>query len=285
MAIEPLSNIERQVIPANYAGPAIFCSYTRLVETGSLKPNPKNPNRHPRKQVSLLEKIIGGNGWRAPIVVSNLSGMIVKGEGRWTTALQAGWTHVPVDFQDYISDAAELADLTADNEIATLAQMDKKKRHAILEELNTGEIDLEITGIPLAELEEMFNESRKDENKVLYPMAAQLHEKYDYVLIFTSNETDRINLHEMVGVEKEVSYKMNKEVGLGRSVPFEKFIKNITEWRERTTKGGLNEVKQNNIESSESRELMDEDSFPDAEASDLLDGDFGVGIRDDGKVF
>jgi hypothetical protein len=121
----------------------------------------------------------------------------------------------------------KLAGLTADNEIAKLAEMDKKMRLANLEELNTGAIDMEVTGIPMAELEELFNESRRDEDKVLYPMSAQLHERYDYVLIFTTNETDKQFLHEVCGIRKEVSYKMSKEVGLGRSIPFARFMESL----------------------------------------------------------
>ena len=225
-------NIEKQEIPDGYKGPPIFCSYTKLIPISQIKPNPKNPNKHPRKQITLIQKILSGNGWRSPLVVSNLSGLLVKGEGRWSTAIQAGWSHVPVDFQDYLSPALEEADLLADNEIALLAEMDKRQRLDMLEGLNSGELpDMELVGIPLSVLEEMFNESRNDEEKVLYPMAAQLHEKYDYVLVFTTNETDRVMLHEMTGVEKQVSYKMSKEVGLGRSVTFKQFVEAVSQWK------------------------------------------------------
>lgn len=234
-------NIEKQTIPDDYKGPPIFCSYTTLVPVDTLKPNPKNPNKHPRKQISLLQKVLSMNGWRAPIVVSNLSGLIVKGEGRWTTAIQAGWSHVPVDFQDYLSPELEEADLIADNELALLAEMDKKKRLSMLEDLNTGTIDLEVTGIPMAVLEEMFNESRKEENKALFPMAAQLHERYGYVLIFTDNETDEQFLREFAGARKEVSYKMTKEVGIGRSIPFGRFMENLK-------KAGYEKVRASEVE-------------------------------------
>lgn len=226
-----MADISTQVVPDGYKGPAVFCSYTHLVEPKTLKPNPRNPNKHPRKQLSLIQKIVEANGWRSPIVVSRLSGLIVKGEGRYQASLLAGWTHIPVDYQDYASPDHEWADLIADNEIAKLADMDKKKRLEILQDLDSGTIDLEITGIPMRDLEEMFNESRKDEGEALYPMAAQLHEKYDYVLIFTDNETDRQHLHEIAGIRKEVSYKMNKEVGLGRSIPLQRFLESLKKAR------------------------------------------------------
>ena len=35
------------------------------METDSLKPNPRNPNRHPEAQVKMLAHIIAEQGWRA----------------------------------------------------------------------------------------------------------------------------------------------------------------------------------------------------------------------------
>lgn len=235
---ETVTALSTELLPDGYHGPAIYCQFNELRETNSLTPNPKNPNKHPRKQLTYLGKILSGNGWRSPIVVSRQSGMIVKGEGRWQAATLGGFSHIPVDVQNYDSYEHELADLVADNEIQKMAEMDKQKRFSILEELDVGSIDLEITGIPLSELEEMFNESRQDEDKVLYPMAAKLHEKYDYVMIFTDNETDRQHLYEISGIRKEVSYKMSKNVGMGRAIPFMRFLEGLKKYnmiKEKTT--------------------------------------------------
>lgn len=50
--------------------------------------------------------------------------MIVKGHGRLEAAKRLGRREAPVEFQDYESEAAELADLLADNKIAELASID-----------------------------------------------------------------------------------------------------------------------------------------------------------------
>lgn len=60
-------------------------------------------------------------------------------------------------------------------------------------------------------------------------MTAQLHEKYDYVMIFTTNETDRQHLHAISGIRKERSYKMSKEVGMGRAIPLSRFLDALKE--------------------------------------------------------
>ena len=64
----------------------VYCAYDEEIAISELKPNPRNPNTHPKEQIELLAKIIKKTGWRSPITVSTLSGMIVKGHGRLMAA-------------------------------------------------------------------------------------------------------------------------------------------------------------------------------------------------------
>ena len=89
----------------------IYCAHTRLIDPNTLKPNPANPNRHSAHQIALLASIIQEQGWRNSITLSKRSGMIVRGHGRLEAALLIGCESVPVDEQDYASEAEELADL------------------------------------------------------------------------------------------------------------------------------------------------------------------------------
>jgi ParB-like chromosome segregation protein Spo0J len=110
-------------------------------------PNPRNPNRHPAKQVDALARVIKDQGWRAPITVSTRSGFIVRGHGRFAAALHLGAPEVPVDFQDYANEAAEYADMIADNRLAEMAKIDERALRELLGEMKgLGEIDLELTG-------------------------------------------------------------------------------------------------------------------------------------------
>ncbi len=102
--------------PVNYTG-------FPLVPVGRLKPHPDNPNYHPKVQIDALSEVIRENGWRAPVVVSNLSGYVIKGHGRIAAATQCGWD-VPVQYQDYPDEAAEARDLIADNKIQELSSLD-----------------------------------------------------------------------------------------------------------------------------------------------------------------
>lgn len=142
--------------PRAYAsGIPVYCAYDEIIPIGQLKPNAKNPNKHPQDQLEKLGKIIRGNGWRNPITVSTRSGLIVKGHGRMMAAELEEFTEVPVEFQNYESDEAELSDLTADNRIAELAEMDTKMLTEIFADIDTGAIDFELSGYTEEEYEEL----------------------------------------------------------------------------------------------------------------------------------
>lgn len=138
----------------------IHCAYTDLVDIASVVPNPRNPNHHSDKQVELLAKVIKAQGWRAPITVSNRSGFIVRGHGRLMAAQLLGLDTVPIDRQDYESEAAEYADLIADNRIAELSDID----NTLLGELlaDTGDF-AEFTGYSDDDIASLLNQVMADE--------------------------------------------------------------------------------------------------------------------------
>ncbi|WP_302374578.1 ParB/Srx family N-terminal domain-containing protein [uncultured Alistipes sp.] len=140
---------------AQAAGIPVYCAHDRIVPTAELKPNPKNPNKHPQSQIEALGGIIRGNGWRNPITVSTRSGYVVKGHGRLLAAQLEELDEVPVDFQDYESEAAELADLTADNKIAELSETDERLLAEIFADIDTSGIDFERTGYSSDEYDEI----------------------------------------------------------------------------------------------------------------------------------
>lgn len=138
--------------------PEIRCEFTRLVPVAEVVPNPRNPNTHPPEQVELLAKIIAFQGWRLPIVVSKSSGFVVRGHGRLLAAHVLGLAEVPVDEQEYASEAQEHADLIADNRIAELAEVDRAGLKDLIEQLDTGELDLDLTGYDGYALGELMSE-------------------------------------------------------------------------------------------------------------------------------
>lgn len=136
-------------------GIPVYCSFDSIVPLEEMKPNPKNPNKHPEGQIQLLARIIEAQGWRAPVTVSTLSGMIVRGHGRFQAAQLLGCP-VPVDYQNYPSEAEELADLLADNRIAELAEMDKAALAAIFREIDEASIDAALSGYSSTEIDHIL---------------------------------------------------------------------------------------------------------------------------------
>ena len=137
----------------------VHCSHAQLVDVTELVANPRNPNKHSDKQVALLAKIIRHQGWRSPITVSNRSGFVVTGHGRLQAAILLGEQLVPVDRQDFASEADEWAHLVADNRIAELADADKSMIADLLKEIDAGGLDMDLTGFDMDALEELLSET------------------------------------------------------------------------------------------------------------------------------
>ena len=138
-------------------GIAVHAAHTKVVPIEKVCGNPRNPNTHPASQIELLAKIINAQGWRAPITVSNRSGYVVRGHGRLAAARLLGVSEVPIDYQDYATEAEEYADMIADNRIAELAEIDGGVLKDLILDIDTGDIDIELTGFTEAELARMMS--------------------------------------------------------------------------------------------------------------------------------
>jgi len=153
------------------SGIVVHCAHDEIVDVDALVPNPRNPNRHSDEQIRLLSKIIKHQGWRAPITVSNRSGFIVRGHGRLAAAKLLAVECVPVDRQDYASEAEEWADLIADNRLSELSEMDNPALKELLQQLDSGMLevagaDLELTGYTDQALAELMSQFEPEEEPV-----------------------------------------------------------------------------------------------------------------------
>jgi ParB-like chromosome segregation protein Spo0J len=138
--------------------PAIHCQHTRLEPIENLREHPKNPNAHSDTQVALLAKNIRHLGWRHPILVSGLTGFIVAGHARLQAARVLNLAAVPVDVQDFETQADEMAYLLADNKIAELADRQTGMIKDLLQELDDGATDMDLTGFDASELERLMTQ-------------------------------------------------------------------------------------------------------------------------------
>jgi hypothetical protein len=176
----------------------VECAFDQMVTTEALIPNPRNPNKHPKKQVELLAKIIKAQGWRNPIVVSNRSGFIVKGHARLEAAKLLGCVECPVDFQDYATEADEWADMIADNRLAELAEPDLPMLKDILQELDTGVFDMDLTGFDTESIESLMTQLHEPEednpyiSKIISPIYQPKGEKPPISTLYDEKKTQQL---------------------------------------------------------------------------------------------
>jgi len=138
-------------------GIPVHCACDRIVPIDTVKPYPANANQHPDGQVLLLAKLIHGHGWRGPITISNQSGFIVRGHGRYQAARKLEATEVPVDFQDYATPELERADRLADNRIQELSEWDRGLLKQELSDLDSGILaNMDLTGFDGPSLQELM---------------------------------------------------------------------------------------------------------------------------------
>lgn len=135
----------------------VYCSHDEIVDIMKVIPNPKNPNMHPERQIEILSQVIKAQGWRKPITISKRSGFVVSGHGRLQAALLLKAKKVPVDYQDYATEAEEYADLVADNRIAELSSVDEDLLIDILNEINDTDIDTILTGYEYHEIDDLLD--------------------------------------------------------------------------------------------------------------------------------
>lgn len=146
----------------------IYCAHTDVWELAKFRPNPGNPNNHPPQQIELLAHIIRKTGWRNPIVVSDRSGLIVKGHARYAAARKLRTPQAPVDVQHYESAEQEHADLIADNRIAELAELDQKALTEMLAALHAqAGFDLSLTGYTPEEVAALLHSTPEAVEKAL----------------------------------------------------------------------------------------------------------------------
>ena len=140
----------------------VHCLHDKLAKIDSLKPHPKNNNKHPEDQIKRLAKILDYQGWRYPIKVSKQSGFITSGHARLEAARLNGWKKVPVNIQNYESEEQEYADITADNAIASWSELDLSSINAEIGELGP-DFDIELLGVKQFSLDPIFEPATEDE--------------------------------------------------------------------------------------------------------------------------
>jgi DNA modification methylase len=136
-----------------------------------LKPDPKNPRSHSRRQIRQIAKSIDTFGYNVPILV-DADDNVVAGHGRLLACRQLGWTTVPTISLAHLTPAQAKAFLIADNRLTENSEWNDRLLAEQLKELSLLELDfeLDVTGFELAEIDlriESLNEDDAPEDDPL----------------------------------------------------------------------------------------------------------------------
>ena len=209
----------------------VWCSHDAIVYLDKLQKNPENPNIHPTEQIEKLARLIQGHGWRNPITVSNLSGLIVRGHGRYLAAVLAGLTQAPVDYQDYESILAETLDLIADNKIAELSHVDDELVKYLMESLDQAEnFNVELAGYDPGEvLEEIGKQDEKRQPPPEVEFSREIILTHNYVVLYFDNDFDWQVAIDKFGLQKvkDLIPRKGQPTGIGRVLNGAEWVKRI----------------------------------------------------------
>jgi hypothetical protein len=109
--------------------------------------HPRNANEHPASQLPIYAAVLQEIGIRGAVILSALSGHVVKGHGAILTAEAEGWTHYPAQVQGFDSEEMELAFLLADNNLPSLSRRVDSQTAAVLARLREKSVNLAATGM------------------------------------------------------------------------------------------------------------------------------------------
>jgi DNA modification methylase len=126
------------------------------VPIATLRPNPRNPRTHSRRQIKQLAANIRRFGFTNPVAVDG-DRMILAGHGRVDAARLAGLTEVPIIRLDHLAPAQRRAYLIADNRIAEQAGWNREllaiELGELVELLPIEGCDISLTGFEMAEVD------------------------------------------------------------------------------------------------------------------------------------
>jgi DNA modification methylase len=122
-----------------------------------LKPNPRNPRKHPRRQIRALRSSLKKYGFVTPVLI-DVNDSTIAGHGRVEAAKLEGFTTVPTVCLDHLTASQVREFIIADNRLAELAGWDRELLAAELSGLLDLHIDFEPIGFEPAEIDALLSD-------------------------------------------------------------------------------------------------------------------------------
>ena len=119
-----------------------------------LRSDPRNPRKHPRRQVKQIANSIEAFGFSVPVLV-DAQLQIIAGHGRLAACQQLGWTQIPTICLAHLTPEQARALLLADNRLTDISTWDDQLLAETLLELSNVELtfSLEDTGFDMGEID------------------------------------------------------------------------------------------------------------------------------------
>jgi len=125
-----------------------------------LRPYPTNARTHSKKQIRQIAKSIAKFGFNNPVLIDD-SKQIIAGHGRVEAAKLLGIDAVPTCRLSHLSEADRRAYVLADNKLAEKAGWDKELLVIELQGLIELDVDIELTGFDMAEIDVILEDARE----------------------------------------------------------------------------------------------------------------------------
>ena len=164
------------------------------------------------------------------MVVSKRSGYVVSGHGRIEAAKLLDVDKVPVNIQNFKTEAEEYAHLIADNKIAEYAELQDELAADILEELEKADFDLDLTGFSQSEMAKAMDAKQEEiEGEIVF--SEVLGESNNYVVLVFKNDIDWLQAQMHFDLKNVHSKRANGKpwsCGIGRVIDGAEYLTGLT---------------------------------------------------------
>jgi ParB-like chromosome segregation protein Spo0J len=139
-----------------------------LIPVQNLQPYANNARTHSRNQLRQIARSIEKFGFCNPVLVDDKNG-IIAGHGRVEAAKLLGLEAVPTCRLSHLSEADKRAYILAHNKLASAAGWDKELLAIELQGLIDLDIDLELTGFDMGEVDLLLEEVHEAKGPTIGP--------------------------------------------------------------------------------------------------------------------
>ena len=137
------------------------CFRAMLVALSALHEDPRNARRHSERNIEVIRASMDAWGQDQPCVCL-ANGRVIIGNGRLRAAKELGWTHLAV-VRSELNERAAILRALADNKSAELGAWDFDILRSDFEEIDGGDLNVDLSGFDAEEIESIATYAGKDE--------------------------------------------------------------------------------------------------------------------------